>query len=156
MGSRGGGCRQGPSFFSSQAPSARELKACGGPTCVRGQHQPGLSLHGCACRAGQNGWPIHFAHQTCSALTCQGHSPSLQSLPPTILTREFATSVEFGSLLFKPSRSSGFLVGSRSPPKGSVVGSRSPPSSGGSSVLWAAWDADLLLLLGARVSFPQG
>lgn len=98
----------------------------------------------------QDGSPVQLTHQARSAITCQGHSPSLHSLPPTIRTRLPPSSSGLGSVLLKSSRWKGSLVGCRS--LGSYCSCMSV--SGGSLLLWEAWAADLFLR--PSVSFPHG
>lgn len=111
---------------------------------------PQLGPHGCVSSAQPGEAPIQLTHQAHSALTCQGHSPSLQSLPPTIRTRSSSWFSGLVSELLRPSRSKGLLVGLRC--AGSYLSST--PLSGGPSLLWEAWSTDLFLC--AWVCFPQG
>lgn len=81
------------------------------------------------------------------AVTCQGHSPSSQFLPPTMRIRWLSSSLELGSVPLRPSRWRELSVGPRSP-RSYCSGT---PASGASPLPWAA---DRLPR--PRVTFPQG
>lgn len=67
-----------------------------------------------ACSARQT--PLQPRHRAAEPpVTCQGHSPSAQSRPPTILIKWLPSSLELDSVLLRPSRCEELSVGPRSP-----------------------------------------